>query len=55
MSTEIEKTVSFEVNVEDLDADEVIDFVVSNYSVDDIFSEAALADWANRNGWKGPN
>jgi hypothetical protein len=32
---------------------------VQDYCTDqkpeDIFSEAVLADWANRHGWKGPN
>jgi hypothetical protein len=32
---------------------------VKDYCADqqpeDIFSEAILADWANRHGWKGPN
>lgn len=41
-----------EVKISATALDEAIDWITGNLSPDDVFSEKALSDWAENNGYK---
>jgi hypothetical protein len=42
-------------NVDDVYGKDKISDAATDYDPEGIFPESSLADWANRNGWRGPN
>lgn len=42
-------------DVDDIFDSKKISEAATKYDPEDIFPESVLADWANRNGWRGPN